>query len=135
MCWALICLEIGQMRFGGGALFGRLAAGVFILLALMFSAPIASAHAHGMDTTSHSVSSTKQITVNQTPTRHRHGKGCDDGSCCLLSQCSQADTLLSSDIAVLQGYRKVTRNYAGNPGSIFSGIRSGPATPPPRLDA
>lgn len=123
------------MRFGGGALFGRLAAGVFILLALMFSAPFASAQAHGMDTTSHSVGSIMQATVSKAQTQHGSGTGCDDGSCCLMSQCSQADTLLFSDILILHMFRNVARSYVGHPGSVFSGIGSGPATPPPRLGA
>jgi predicted carbohydrate-binding protein with CBM5 and CBM33 domain len=124
------------MAFGGGAALKRIMAGAIMLLALILFAPTASAHAHGMASVSHATKTAGRADTIQSSLPGSSKTGCDDSSsCCLMSQCVQDATVCPAERSEPKAIRKVAAAYAVLPGPMSRILRSGPATPPPRLDA
>jgi hypothetical protein len=108
-----------------------------MLLAFVLFAPIVPAHAHGIGVSNHGAVVSHQTTVDQSPAQRGPGKCSDKGSsCCLFSQCAQTADIVSPDATVTYGGQLTTPSaYAPRSVLVIDSLRSGPATPPPRLDA
>ena len=124
------------MPLGGGKTLKRLLAGVIMLLAFVLFAPIVPAHAHGIGASNHGAVVSHQTAADQSPVQRGPGKCSDEGSsCCLFSQCAQTADIVSSDPTVTYGGQVTPSAYAPRSVLMIDSLRSGPATPPPRLDA
>ena len=118
------------------AILKRLVVGVFMLLAIVLFVPAGSAHAHGMGAASHSTSVVAQVVVEQSGLLGQAVPGCDGGSsCCLFSYCSQVASVLPGKDPAPQTALTARTPYATVVAPMNRSLRSGPVTPPPRLDA
>lgn len=122
------------MAFEGGAILKRLMAGAMMLLAMVLFVPAGSAHAHGMGGAGHLTKHVEQMAADRSTLPG--SSGCDENSlCCLFSQCSQIETVVPTQMSVPQTIRRIDTDYAPISTPINRSRRSGPATPPPKLDA
>jgi len=111
-------------------------AGAFMLLALILLAPAASAHAHGMGGATHPAEMAERPNVMRASLPSSSEPGCDDSSfCCMLCQCVHVTSVQPSKLSAPKAILTAPAAYTVVSTTMNPSLRSGPATPPPRLDA
>lgn len=107
-----------------------------MLAVLLLFAPPASAHGQATGPSVDRAGLVHPISAQLSAGEKVPGGGCSGGiSCCILGQCSIVTIAFLAESGAGYGRFGMAAAYAGMIVATIAGLRPGPATPPPRLDA